>query len=209
MDATSRIKVLVSHENPVLQAGIVATLACNPDFECAEADESTVSPIPSAPPDVIVTSHFPTTQRDRAGSRWAHRQRQSRVLIVTQSDRESDIRAALANGVYGYLLLDCASEYLATAVRSVREGRRFLSPRVASCIAETLTVEPLTRREAEVIELVVEGLCNKVIATRLGLAPGTVKSHLRHAFSKLNVGSRTQAVAMAKRIGLVDTRVAV
>ena len=74
---------------------------------------------------------------------------------------------------------------------------------MAGRLAESLALEPLTGREEEVLELVVQGLCNKAIGKRLGIAVGTVKSHLKSAFDKLDVESRTQAVAAVERRGLL------
>ena len=103
----------------------------------------------------------------------------------------------------GYLLVGCSLDDLAAGVRAVHRGARHLSPQVAARLAESISIEPLTAREEEVLRLVVEGLCNKAIGRRLGIAVGTVKSHLKSTFDKLNVESRTQAVAVVERRGLL------
>jgi DNA-binding CsgD family transcriptional regulator len=74
---------------------------------------------------------------------------------------------------------------------------------IRSALAESISLEPLTSREEEVLRLVVEGLCNKAIGRRLGIAVGTVKPHLKSTFDKLRVESRTQAVAVVERWGLL------
>ena len=126
-----------------------------------------------------------------------------RVIVVALSDRECEIRAALARGVHGYLLAGCALDELAAAVRAVGRGERTLSPKAAARLADNLAHDALTPREEDVLRLLAEGLCNKSIAGRLGVETGTIKSHLQSMFAKLRVHTRTQAVTLAERRGLL------
>jgi DNA-binding NarL/FixJ family response regulator len=203
MAALDRIGVLLCHENPVLQAGLVATLAPHSDLACAEGSGSMAIHGFGAKPDVIVADHLGGVRAASTGAAVPGAIR-PRVLIVTRSERECDIRAALSGGVQGYLLLEDLKEHLLPAVRALRLGDRYLSPRVASRLAENVALEHLTQREEAVLGLVVEGLCNKRVANSLGITVGTVKSHLRSAFGKLGATSRTQAMAIAQRRGLLD-----
>lgn len=208
MAALQRIKVLVCHGSPVLQAGLMAMLARHEDLACSAGDGA--PPIRDGPalPDVIVADQGHGVAWAHALGAMASLQARPRVLVVTHSDRECDIRAALSGGVQGYLLVDDAPEHLAAAIRTARPGGRMLSPKVASRLAENVAGEPLTQREQAVLALVVEGLCNKSIATRLDITAGTVKSHLRSAFGKLGAASRTHAIAIAHRRGLLQQRTA-
>lgn len=206
MTALVRIKVLVSFACPVLQAGLMATLARHADFHCSEAAASASIPFLPTLPDVIIADHVRGLGWVNAGARAAGTHALPPVLVVTHSDRECDIRAALSGGVQGYLLVDDVPEYLAAAVRAVRPGKRILSPQVASRLADNLALEPLTKKETAVLALVVEGLCNKAIGRRLDITTGTVKSHLRSAFGKLGAESRTQAIAIAHRRGLLQSQ---
>ena len=204
MPAEQRIKVLVCHDSPVLQAGLMATLARHEDLDCAEDDGSALSRGRTALPDVIIADHCTGIKLVGAASKVASVHARPSVLIVTHSDRECDIRTALSAGVQGYLLVDDVPEHLAAAIRAVRPGARILSPRVASRLAENVAGEALTHREEVVLCLVVEGLCNKSIGSRLGIASGTVKSHLRAIFTKLGATSRTHAIHIAQRRGLLQ-----
>jgi DNA-binding NarL/FixJ family response regulator len=208
MVSQERFTVLVCHASPVVQAGLVALLARHGDLECTVGGG--IPPIQGgeAIPDAIVTDHGSAIEWVRATHRMEGRRARPRVLVVAHSDRECDIRAAISAGVQGYLLIDDAPEHLAAAIRSVQPGRRILSPKVASRLAESVAGEALTHREQAVLRLVIEGCCNKSIANRLGITSGTVKSHLRSAFGKLGVASRTQAVAMAHRRGLFQQHAA-
>jgi DNA-binding NarL/FixJ family response regulator len=204
MTCPEPIRVVVRHQSPVLQAGLMAMLARFDDIACTASEGAIPIYAGATRPDVIITDHCSALQwLDSLGSVFDPRPR-PRVLVVAQTDRESDIRAALSAGVQGYLLMDDSADQLVAAVRADRPERRILSPRVASRLAESMAGESLTQRELVVLALVVDGFCNKSIANRLGITSGTVKSHLRSAFGKLGVGSRTQAVAMAQRRGLIQ-----
>lgn len=203
MAALEPIKVLVCHDNPLWQAGLVATLARHDDIDCAESDGA--APILGAgpPPDVVVADYGRGRGLAAAVAAAVGRDARPRVLVATLADRECEIRAALASGVQGYLLLGCAPDEVTAAIRAMHRGEHVVSPKIASRLAENLAQQPLTQREQAVLRLVAEGLCNKAIARRLGITAGTVKSHLNAAFGKLGVGSRTQAMASAQRRGLL------
>lgn len=124
-------------------------------------------------------------------------------MIVTANDCEWEIRSALERGVSGYLLGGCPLSEIVVGVRAVRGGMRDFSPCVSQRLAESLSTEPVTSREEEVLRLVVDGLCNRVVGRNLGIAVGTVKSHLKAIFEKLQVETRTQAVLTVGRRGLL------
>src|SRR5690606_480670 len=121
--------------------------------------------------------------------------------------------------IQGYLLADTSPDELSAGVQAVSRGMHHLSPPVAARLADSHSRERLSAREEEVLRLVIAGLCNKDICRRMKIALGTVKSHLKSAFAKMKVESRTGAIAEARRSGLLpldepellrqsDTRVA-
>ena len=186
------IQVLVSHEDALLQAGLAALLTRFTDLALANDD--------GAPPDVVVTDFDAGLRRvrqsaDRAGG--------PRVVVLTRRDSELDIRHALSHGVDGYMIVGCSVDSVADAVRAVRHGLRHLDPVAAHRIAESMFHEPLTGRETQVLQLVATGCANKVIAARLQIGIGTVKTHMRSVLDKLDVASRTEAAAVARRRGLL------
>lgn len=209
MSSSGCIKILVAHASPVARAGLSAVLGNHSDLEVKESnasqhDEQSPSRGPSPySPDVVVADY---AHGVALAARFAQQSRSvlsPRVMIVADSGREWEIRDALARGVRGYILNSCVSDELVVCVRSVHRGTRHLSPPVAERLAEILSGEPLTAREEEVLVSVVNGLCNKAIGKQLGIAVGTVKSHLKVIFEKLGVQSRTQAIASAFRRGLL------
>jgi DNA-binding NarL/FixJ family response regulator len=205
MPVLARTRVCSTHEDEVACLGLSAALAKYSDFELVDGTKATAfGPgfLPSLhAPDVIVASYLHGVSLSR---RLLTAKAPARVLVVTGIDREWEIRAALGHGVRGYLLMGCPLDELAEGVRAVHRGTRYLCSRAAARLAESMSGDPLTPREEEVLRLTVDGLCNKAIGRRLEIAPGTVKSHLKAAFQKLNVQSRTQAVAEVERRGLLS-----
>jgi DNA-binding NarL/FixJ family response regulator len=114
------------------------------------------------------------------------------------------VRGALEQGVHGYLPLDRGIDEFVHGVRTVARGSRYLAPSTAQCMADSLTREALTAREAEVLDLLACGECNKSIARQLDIAVGTVKAHVKAIMGKLDASSRTQAVSVAAQRGLVS-----
>ncbi len=110
------------------------------------------------------------------------------------------------SGVRGYFLVGCTVDELAAGIRTAHRGAFHLSPQIASRLADSILFEALTAREEQVLRLVVEGHCNKAIGRQLGIAVGTVKSHLKSTFDKLRVESRTQAIVAVERRGLLGHR---
>ncbi len=127
----------------------------------------------------------------------------ARVLIVTQLDKESQVRKALADGVAGYVLQSCSPDELAEAVRRLSAGRSYLGKAIASYAADGRNRIALTGRETEVLQLLAEGCCNKSIARRLGIGVGTVKTHMKGLMHKLDATARIHVVAVAARRGLI------
>ena len=202
MQPCCEIKVLIAHSDPLISAGLSAALSqqseftvavCNPGSSAAYSAGAS-----SFAPDVVIADYD-------SGLRLTALKRAStgRVMILTDSRSETKIGAALAHGVRGYLLLGCSLDDLTQGIRSMRTGRIVLDPLVASRIAESRSQEALTRREEDVLGQMILGHGNKAIASELTLAVGTVKTHIKSIFRKLDAVSRTAAVAIALRRGIL------
>jgi DNA-binding NarL/FixJ family response regulator len=136
-----------------------------------------------------------------------------RVLILTAYDDDPYIFALLQAGARGYILKTAGSRELAEAVRAVHRGEPALDPTVAEKVVQHLTtgrppnaqaaVEALTDRELEVLRLAAKGMTNKGIGQALDISDRTVQGHLANIYGKLDVGSRTEAVTKALKLGWI------
>lgn len=202
MCESSRIRVLIQHGDALITAGICAVLSSQPEFE-VRVDAPSARTGGSACSSFcahIVIADYESGLRD-VESRLA---KGVATLILTATDTEVSVCRALQRGVCGYLLLGCSVQELIDALRSVFKGVIALSPSVASRIGSTMTREPLTKRETETLNLLMMGLSNKVIAFRLNVSLGTIKSHMKSVLHKLDAPSRTAAVAVAHRRGIIN-----
>ena len=127
----------------------------------------------------------------------------ARIIVLTTYDGDEDIYRGMRAGAKSYLLKDVRREELFQCIREVHAGRTFLPPAVAAKLAERLPTEELTPREREVLRLLAAGKPNKLIGADLAITEVTVKSHVQSVFRKLNVLSRTEAISVANRRGLL------
>ena len=192
--------VVVVHDNFVIRAGLTSTLAACDDL-AVQADVPGEAALLGC--DVVVADLDSGMHVLNLVRKMPLGTPGPRVVIVTDSEQEWQIRQALAQGAAAYMLLGTTGEQLVSAVRSVSRGGFHLSDSVSAKLAQSLTVEALTSRQEDVLSLLTAGLCNKHIALHLGISVGTVKTHLRSAFERLQVRSRTEAIAAAGRRGIL------
>lgn len=127
------------------------------------------------------------------------------VLILTTFDRDSEILGAVEAGAAGYLLKDVAPEVIIEGLKRAAAGDVFLAPDLAARVMKGMSkpTPRLTEREREVLKLLVKGVTNQEIARALFVTEATVKTHLTHIFTKLEVDSRSRAILLAQEAGLV------
>ncbi len=134
----------------------------------------------------------------------------TRVIVLTVSDHEDDVVAALRAGADGYLLKDMEPEDVLNGLRAAAQGRMALGERVAEILADALRheIQPrpadgakLTEREREILARIAAGHSNKLIARELKITEGTVKVHVKHLLRKLDLGSRVEAAVWAVKKG--------
>jgi DNA-binding NarL/FixJ family response regulator len=184
------IRVLIAHGDPLIAAGLAATLGRLRDFETVTGGVRQ----PAA--DVVIADYDAGLQLIATASA-------RRVVILTHSDSEAKICHALEQGARGYLLFGCSLQDLVDGLHSVHLGGIALGPLVASRVADRMKQQALTRREADILRYMMLGMSNKAIATKLTLAVGTVKTHVKAVLEKLDASSRTQAVSIAQRRGIL------
>ncbi|MEV6612954.1 response regulator transcription factor [Streptomyces sp. NPDC051051] len=204
------IRLLVADDHPVVRAGLRAVLQTEDGIdvvaEAATAEEAVARAARGDIDVVLMDLQFGRGMNGaEATARITALADGPRVLIVTTYDTDADTLPAIEAGATGYLLKDAPPEDLAAAVRTAAAGRTILAPSVADRLMHRLRAPgtALTRRETEVLTLVAGGLSNQAIGARLHLTEGTVKSHLARVYAKLDVDSRTAAVAVATELGLI------
>jgi two-component system NarL family response regulator len=196
----AKVNIVIAHSDAIVRAGLAALLGAEGDLHVTMAGPD-AGFHPGA--DVIIVDHRGGLEHMRRCANAHHGEHTARVLIVTQLDREWEVRTAMMAGVHGYLLQNADPEQLLTAVRTLSRGMRYLSADLSRCVADSFTRIGLTSRETDVLQLLAQGQCNKSIARELGIGVGTVKTHVKGLFDKLGATARTHAVVLATRRGLV------
>jgi two-component system, NarL family, response regulator LiaR len=215
MDASSSlIRVMIVDDHAMVRRGLATFLTAFSDMKLAgEADsgEAAIGLCAEVKPDVVLMDMVMPQMNGPAAIRLIRQQFPKVRIIALTSFTDGDlIREALEAGAIGYLLKDITAEQLAGAIRAAYHGRATLSPEVTQSLVETAShphpepgIYALTEREQTVLSLMVEGLNNNQIAAKLVVSPSTVKTHVSSILAKLGAASRTEAVTLALRQGLV------
>jgi DNA-binding NarL/FixJ family response regulator len=201
------IRVVLVDDHAVLRSGLAALLTGAGDIEVvgqAGDGAEALDVVRRTGPDVVVMDlQMPGVDGVEATRRLVADDVECEVVVLTSYSDSARIVAALDAGAVGYLLKDADPEELINGIRAVSRGESPLHPRVArqllSARAERPATVDLTPREAEVLDLVRQGMANKQIARRLGISERTVKAHLTSVFQRIGVADRTQAALWAER----------
>lgn len=214
-DQPSTIRVILVDDHAVVRSGLAAFLLAFDEFElvgeAADGAEA-LALCERVHPDVVLMD-LVMPRMDGATATRAIRERfpDIHVLALTSFKEDNLVQDALKAGAIGYLLKNISADELANAIRAAHAGRPTLAPEAAEALIHTarnsdtrLPGYDLTEREREVLALMVEGLNNTEISDRLIVSRSTVKFHVSNILSKLQVSSRTEAVAFALQTNLVN-----
>ena len=204
------IRVLLADDHGVIRDGLGRLIGGLEDVELvgtAADGEQAVRAAGELTPDVVLMDlDMPVVDGIEATRRIVTDRPGAAVLVLTAFSERRRILGALEAGACGYLLKDAASEDVAEGIRAAARGESPLDPRAARTVlsarSEPDPLAGLSSREREVLDLLVEGLPNKLIARRLEISEKTVKSHLTRILRELDVTDRTQAALWAERHGL-------
>jgi len=210
------IRVLLVDDHAVVREGLRAFLELQDGIEVvgeAGDGEEAVTEASRLEPDVILMDLvMPKLDGVGAMRRLRELVPSARVVVLTSFLEDQRLLPAIQAGAAGYLLKNTEPAELARALRAAHKGEAIIDPTVAARLVSALADgsrtgrderDQLTRREREVLELIVRGRSNKRIALELGIAEKTVKTHVGHVLAKLGVTDRTQAALLAVREGLV------
>ncbi len=208
------IRILIADDHPLFREGVAQSLASEPGFTVvgqASSGEEAFSLVSELLPDVLLLDvTMPGDGGIVTAGKVAAAWPVVRIMMLTVSEDQDTLMAALKAGARGYVLKGVTARDLANAVRVVAGGDIYISPALAGGILFELTAnkqddDPLTTltdRERDILSLVAEGLTNREIGDRLHLAEKTIKHYMTNVLQKLHVRSRVEAALLAQKHGL-------
>jgi DNA-binding NarL/FixJ family response regulator len=211
------IRVLLVDDQELIRTGLRGILRASFGFdvvgECADGGEVPTAVAALAPDVVLMDVRMPFTDGVQATRELRRREGSPPVLALTTFDDDEVLAGMLRAGAAGFVLKGVPAEDLQRAVRSVAGGGAWLDPAVTARVlaiyrtatppAAAADLDSLTSREREVLELIGRGRTNGEIAAELFVSEGTVKTHVNHLFTKLQLRDRAAAVVFAFDHGLV------
>ena len=207
------IRVMIVDDHAVVRSGLAAFLLVYDDLELVAEAGSGAEALrlcPEKQPNVVLMDLI-MPEMDGANATKAIKQQcpDIQVVALTSFREEELVQGALQAGAIGYLLKNVSADELAAAIRAAYAGQPTLAPEATQALIHAATKPPepqfdLTSRELDVLALVVQGLNNGEIADKLVISQSTVKFHVSSILTKLGVGSRTEATALAVQHKLVS-----
>ena len=204
----SRIRVLIADDHSVVREGLVSLIGRRADMAVigeASNGREAVDLWKKHQPDVtLLDLRMPELDGVGVIKEIRTEDQNARIIVLTTFDGDEDIYRAIQAGSKGYLLKDAPREALMDCIRRVHGGETCVPVHLAAKLAQRVSGESLSDREIDVLKLMAQGKSNKEIGSALFISEGTVKSHVKGIFAKMNVISRTEAVATATRRGLIQ-----
>jgi two-component system nitrate/nitrite response regulator NarL len=223
MTEQKQIRVLVVDDHTLFRRGVIALLTVDSRFvvvaEAGDAGEAYRRAAETQPDIILLDNHLPGVNGVDALAGLSEAAPRAQVLMLTISEDESDLAAALRGGARGYLLKTVDSDGMAAAIVRTMAGEPVISPemtgklvtafqslqggaKVGEASAAQDPIHSLSAREDEILDHITQGRTNKEIARALNIAEATVKIHVQHILRKLKLSSRVQAAAYAvARVG--------
>lgn len=209
---SERLRILIADDHPMFLDGLVATLSADEALEVVGTARDAAAAVRAAreqQPDIALLDVAMPGSGLEAARLIATASPATRVVMLTSSENEDDLVAAMRAGAKGYALKGIAGRELRSILKAVFAGEVYVAPGLAYAMIKGLTgprvqdpLAELTTRERAVLELVAEGLSNAEIGGRLGLAEKTVKHYMTAILGKLDVGSRVEAALVAYKAGV-------
>jgi two-component system, NarL family, nitrate/nitrite response regulator NarL len=209
---TDPIRIVVADDHPLFRDGVVSSLRASDDIvvvgEAADAS-SALALVQQHLPDVVLLDIAMPGGGIRAATAVAIAAPATKIVMLTVSEDEDDLLAAMKAGAKGYVLKGVSARELTGVIRSVQAGDVYVAPALAFDLLREMSkprqkdpLGELTTRERDVLELLATGLSNQEIAARLSLAEKTIKHYMTNILAKLQVRSRVEAALLAQRAGI-------
>lgn len=213
------IRILLADDHGVIRAGLRALLEGYPDMtvvgEASDGAEAMAKAFELKPNIVLMDVSMPNIGGIEATRQLLQREPGMRVLILTVHEEESLLKEVIRAGAAGYIVKRAAQEDLIHAIRVVARGDLYVHPSMTRMLFNEpsktatdsgTTVETLTLREIDVLQLLAKGYTNRQIAEQLSLSPRTVEGHRANISAKLGLHSRVELVEYAEKHGLLKNR---
>jgi DNA-binding NarL/FixJ family response regulator len=200
-------RCLIVDDHPVVRAGVRAVLEssfADPRVTDAATIEEAAATVNGDPPDVVIIDPW------RAGVDVAQvvdqlkRELKAPIVIFTSDGGARLLSEALKAGVKGYVRKDSPSEDLVRAIDAARSGEFYVDPGLSSTIVLDEGDRTLSARQREILQMLADGMQTDAVAEKLGLSTETVRTHTKRILAKLEASTRTQAVAIGIRHGLIE-----
>ena len=201
------VRVMIADDHPVARKGVASLLSASAQVDVVSQVSNGAEALASystLQPDVVVSDlRMPVLDGVGLTRALLASDPEARVLIFTHYDGDEQVLQALRAGARGYLTKDADGEVLIQAILTLAQGGRYLPPELAGRYADLVSKPSLTARERETLILMAEGITNQEIGTRLSLSERTAALHVGNVLAKLGAKTRTEAVSIATRRGLL------
>jgi DNA-binding NarL/FixJ family response regulator len=202
-----QIRVVIADDHPVVREGLGALVNFQRDMkivsEAANGQQAVQQFLLHRPDVLLLDLRMPKMNGIEAIHAILEKAPKAKIIVLSTYDGDEDVYRALQAGAKAYLLKDSPRAQLLETIRGVYGGRLSIPPVIGVRLAARMQAPKLSKRETDVIGLMVAGKSNKEIGASLGVTEGTVKVHAGRIFKKLGAAGRTEAIRMALERGIV------
>ena len=203
-----KIRILLADDHKLMRMGLTSLIAGERDMECVGEASNGIAAVEAAErlrPDIVIMDLMMPKMNGAEATRHIHEKMPDvRIVILTSYGTSREMSEAIANGASGTLMKDVATAELTRVIRAVAAGETAIPPQFQSMSRDPQGVPQLTEHQKNILSSIAIGRTNADIAKEFGISQSTVKNIIMTIFSKLGATNRSEAVAIALRLHLVD-----